>query len=658
MRRKRVPKSFEPPGRPPASNRFGMRVCLILLALVGAGINLMAQQEFSVQNDAQILQALREAAAAQRLDARSIKTFHQFRFTDRQPESGIRFRYHMTDDSGRAEKAIHYDHGSGVAIGDIDGDGLPDLYFGNQIGGNELWRNLGGGRFTNITEQAGVRVPDRVTVGVAFADLDNDGDPDLVVSTVRDGNVLFENLGNGRFRDRTADVGWNTHWHSSGIVILDFNRDSRPDILITSVGRYTSDVRNGGYWVGLTNAFSGHLFPERSEPCLLYRNDGNWKFTDVAQETGLKDAGWSGDATACDINEDGWPDLYVLNMQGDDHLFVNREGKHWEDQTSRYFPKTPWGAMGVAVFDFNLDGRFDYLVTDMHSDMTSGQSKLRMGFNGQIERSKSEAWCSATWTDQFLQGAANNIFGNALYVNQGDGRFEERSDALGVETYWPWGVSIGDVNADGWEDIMVTAGMGYPFTYAVNALLLNEAGARFKRAEFILGIEPRRDQRVSQECFVLDLDGADQKHPLAANRKGKLTVRSSLSTRAAGFVDLDNDGDLDGVTNEFDDFPQVLMSDLTERRPVHFLKLQLRGKESNRQGLGAVVRVKAGTQEFSRYVSGKSGYLSQSDLPLYFGLGDHESVDEVRIVWPSGVTQIIREGLPRNGLKIVEEPGR
>lgn len=632
------------------------RLLALLLGLVGTRAG--AQGVYSVQDDAQVVQALREAAAAQRLGSSGSKAFHQFRLTDRQPESGITFRYRMTDDSGRREKAIHYDHGSAVVAADVDGDGLPDLFFGNQIGGNQLWRNLGGGRFTNITERAGVAVAGRVTVGAAFADLDNDGDPDLVVSTVRDGNVLFENTGGGTFRDVTATAGWNARWHSSGIVVLDFNRDSRPDILITSIGKYTSDVRSGDYWVGLTNAFSGHLFSERSEPCLLYRNDGGWKFTDVGAELGVAKAGWSGDAAACDINEDGWPDLYVLNMQGDDHLFINREGRRFEEQTARYFPKTPWGAMGIAVFDADLDGRFDLLLTDMHSDMTAGQSKLRRGFNSGVERAKSEAWCSATWTDEFLQGASNNMFGNALYLNRGDGRFEERSDALGAETFWPWGLSVGDLNADGWEDAVVTSGMGYPFSYAVNALLLNEAGTGFRRAEFLVGLEPRRDSRVSQESFVLDLDGADRGHPLGAGRSGKLTVRSSLSSRSSVFVDLDQDGDLDLVTNEFDDVPLVLISDLTQRRPIHFLNVRLKGQASNRQGLGAVVKVQAGGRQFSRYVGGKSGYLGQSDLPLYFGLGDAVQADAIEVFWPSGTRQTVRDGIPRNGKLILEEPSR
>src|SRR5215471_18596234 len=128
---------------------------------------------------------LRKLAAEQANAAKDTTVFHDFQFTDRFAESGITFRNSIVDDAGRAYKAVHYDHGNGIAIADVDGDGLLDIYFVNQVGGNQLWRNLGGGRFENITESAGVAVPDKISVSASFADIDNDGDQDLYVTTVR-----------------------------------------------------------------------------------------------------------------------------------------------------------------------------------------------------------------------------------------------------------------------------------------------------------------------------------------------------------------------------------------------------------------------------------------------------------------------------------------
>lgn len=626
-----------------------------LLTLVLAPASLA--DVFSVQNDATIRSQLLTAQAAQRRDAAAWTTFHDFQFSDRLPESGIQFVHHMTDDSGRAEKAVHYDHGSGVAAADVEGDGLPDLFFANQLGGNQLWLNQGGNRFRNISDIATIALPGRVSVAACFADLDNDGDPDLVVSTVREGNAVFENLGKGRFRDRSETAGFTSRHHSSGIVPIDVDHDGLLDLVITSVGRYTTDTRRpSGDSIGLPDAFSGHLYPDRSEPALLYRNRGGFVFQEIAGQSGLTAAGWAGDAVSGDFNSDGYPDLYVINMQGDDHLYLNLPDGRFQDQTARYFPRTPWGAMGVGILDWNRDGILDVFVTDMHSDMTGGQAQLRRGFNSTIDRSKSDAWCSVQWTEAFLQDSSNNLFGNAFFQRKPDGTSDEISDRIGVETYCPWGVSVGDLNADGFEDVFITAGMGYPFPYAINTLLLNDSGKRFRAAEFVTGIEPRRSNAVSHLSFRLDCLGADKSHRLCEGVARERVVEASLSSRSSVLLDLDNDGDLDLVTNEFDGPPQILINNLQERRQPRFLKLQLTGTRSNRDALGATVNVRSGKIRHVHFISGKSGYLGSSSLPLYLGLGDTSRIDEIEILWPSGRRQSIHEGIPETGLFAVREP--
>ena len=205
-------------------------------------------------------------AKAQRDTVDQFKVDHDFRFTDRLPESGITFVHHIVDDAGKHYKAAHYDHGNGIAVADVDGDGLPDIYFVSQVGGNELWKNLGDGKFKNITAAAGVGVPGKVSVSASFADIDNDGDQDLYVTTVRGGNMLFENDGHGHFKDITAASGLNYVGHSSGAVFFDYDRDGRLDLFLVNVGKYTTNNRQrpGGYYVGLPDAFKGHMFPERT----------------------------------------------------------------------------------------------------------------------------------------------------------------------------------------------------------------------------------------------------------------------------------------------------------------------------------------------------------------------------------------------------------
>jgi len=271
----------------------------------------------------------------ERAAAATLKAFHDFRFTDREKESGITFVHHIVDDAGRTYKAAHYDHGNGIAAADVDGDGLIDIYFVNQIGGSELWKNLGGGRFRNITAEAGVGLPDRIAVSATFADIDNDGDPDLYVTTVRGGNVLFENDGKGHFKDISKASGLDYVGHSSAAVFFDYDRDGLLDCFLVNVGKYTTDVKGrGGFYVAYEDAFAGHLHPERTEYSILYRNLGGNRFEDVSAKVGLRDGSWSGDATITDFNHDGYPDLYVLNMQGDNHYYENVGGKQFVDKTA------------------------------------------------------------------------------------------------------------------------------------------------------------------------------------------------------------------------------------------------------------------------------------------------------------------------------------
>jgi enediyne biosynthesis protein E4 len=584
------------------------------------------------------------------LAARS-PVLHQFRFTDQRQASGITFENRVVDDAGKFYKLVHYDHGSGVCAADVDGDELPDPYFLTQLGNNELWKNLGGGRFVNVTDETGLGMPNAIAAGCSFADIDNDGDPDLFVTTVRHGNRLFENLGNAKFLDITQEAGVAYVGHSSGAVFFDYDGDGRLDLLVTNVGVFTTNSRAPeGYYVGLSDAMMGHLHADRAEASILYRNLGHNRFKDVSREAGLLDESWSGDAAAFDANHDRFPDLYILNMQGGSQLWLNEGGKRFRDATTRYFPKTPWGAMGVKIFDFDGDSRLDLFVTSMHPDMWVNIPPGDWAAEGR------KADSSTVSGGMFPEGKDRFLFGNELFANRGGGRFEEISDSVGAETYWPWGPSVDDLNADGWDDIFITAGMNFPYRYGINSVLLNEEGHHFLPSEFVVGVEPRPNGATQQIWFTLDCGGVDAFNRFcgACSQPGasdfgcrldsarRLTMMGSLGTRAAVAVDLDGDGDLDIMTNEFNGRPQVLVSDLAQRHRIHFLKARLRGTRSNRAGIGAQVTVVLPDgRRILKLLDGKSGYLSQSDLPLYFGLADADHAAGIDVRWPSGRRQTV-----------------
>ncbi len=499
---------------------------------------------------------MKKLGAAQAKAVEGVKAFHDFTFTDRRGESGITFQHHVVADAARTYKAAHYDHGNGLAIADVDGDGLTDIYFANQVGGNQLWRNTGGGRFQDITASAGVAVPDRVSVTASFADIDNDGDADLYVTTVRGGNLLFENDGKGRFRDITAAAGLTYVGHSSGAVFFDYDRDGRLDLFLVNVGRYTTNTVAGEgykYYVAFEDAFSGHLKPERAERSILYHNEGGNRFADVSKRAGIVDLSFTGDATALDGNDDGWLDLYLTNMEGDDQYYENAGGKGFVRKSRQVFPRTSWGSMGIKVFDFNNDGRLDIFVTDMHSDMSQTippeQEKLKS---------------TMKWPVSFRGTGKTSIWGNSFFLKEGPNTFREVSDDIGAENYCPWGPSVGDLNADGFDDAFIASGMNYPERYMINSVKLNDGGRRFVDAEFVLGIEPRSGG-VSTPFFELDASGKDRNHKDAQGESGRIAIWGARGTRAAAIFDVDGDGDLDIVTNDFNAAPMVLVSNLTDR---------------------------------------------------------------------------------------------
>lgn len=601
--------------------------------------------------------------ALQRRQAETIEVNTEFSFIDEQPQSGIDFTHRIVDDAGKFYKAVHYDHGNGIVAADIDQDGLIDIYLVSQVGPNGLYRNLGGGRFENITAASGTENDDAIGVSASFADLDNDGYPDLYVTNIGSPNKLFRNNRDGTFTDISTRSRLNIDDFSSAAVFFDYDIDGELDLFLAVIGQYASNLKrpvtgtpvadrlDGDYEYldGFRDAFAGHLHPGRSRASRLFKNRGKFVFDDTTQQSVLNDLGWSGAATPTDFDRNGLPDLYILNMQGHDSYWLNEDGQRFSNHSGQDFQKTPWGAMGVKSFDFNNDGLMDLMITDMHSDMSE-----KIGLDKELLKAD---WIEKNWSENFLKSNGRSIYGNALYKQISGQRFEEVSNQMNAENYWPWGLSVGDLNADGWQDMFITASMNYPFRYQPNTLLINNTGKRFEAVEYLLGIEPRRNERTSKIWFELDCARNDRKHPICQKQSGQVNVRGALGSRSSVIFDLDNDGDLDIVTNEFGDVPQVLISNLAEKLgdKLRYLKVRLQGKYANRDGLGARVTLVSGEKSWTQVHDGQSGYLSQSSLPLYFGLSGIDKLDYIDIEWPGGTNQKVEQGIKLNSTLIVEQ---
>lgn len=549
-------------------------------------------------------------------------------FRDIAHKAGFDFKMQfLPNEQGETYKVNIYDHGCGLAVGDYDGDGHDDVYFLNQMGRNALYRNLGNGKFVDVTSEAGVGVGDRICVGATLDDYDNDGDQDLYVTSTRGGNLLFQNQRNGKFRDVTEAAGLTHVGHSQTPVFFDPDRDGDLDLFLTNTAAWTTSEYQpeGRYYVGQNGLAAMAKSPR--ERNVFYRNEGRGRFVDASRSSGLSGDGWGGDVIVVDYDEDGWMDLFVTNMFGRSHLYRNRGGKRFEDVTGGTLKRTSWGAIGAKALDANGDGKLDLYVTDMHSDMWMRHDHAPTA----IEEGKKYSFVTGAMVDpRHGSGTESEVareldvrydqvlFGNTLFLNRGQGRFQEVSDKAGVETFWPWGIASGDFDNDGSVDAFVPSGMGYPYFYWRNYLLMNDGKGRFTDRSREEGIDPPRS-------------GTN----LPGRVAGKKAVRSS---RCAVAGDFDGDGRLDLITNNFNDQPYYLKNQFPNGNSIRFA---LTGTRSNRDAIGALVRLYAGGRTMVRQVDAAGGYLSRGSKTLHFGLGDLPRVDRVVIRWPSGLKQTI-----------------
>lgn len=523
--------------------------------------------------------------------------------------------------------------GTGVAVADYDKDGRPDVFIPVKTGGSRLYRNLGDWRFEDVTERAGMGPSssswmDRLK-GMFSGEDAEEGEP-------WDQGAIFADVDNDGWIDLyvTCFAAPNRLYMNQGDGT--FKEEAKERGLNvrdgSGVAAFCDYDRDG--WLDLylqTNMLDVQVGPE-GRPDLLFRNNGDGAYSDVTGRSGISGVTAGHSATWWDYNEDGWPDLYVANdFSKPDRLYHNLNDGTFVDVLDRTVPHTPYYSMGADLGDVNNDNRFDFFVADM---APSTHEKDQRGMA--VSRARELVKESSEKVPQRMR--------NALYLNTGLGRMLEGAWMHGVaQTDWTWSTRFEDLDNDGFIDLHVTNGMIREYH---NADILNR----------VMGAVSRQSQRrVMRSSPVMS-----ESNLAYRNLQGKGFERAEQDwglghvgvSFGAAFGDFDGDGDMDLVYANYDALPTVLRNDGQEGHRAVF---ELRGSSSNAYGAGATVRIKTASGRQARQLVLARGYLSSSEPILHFGLGDDETIERATIEWPSGHLQSF-ENLPTNSRFTVTEP--
>jgi enediyne biosynthesis protein E4 len=589
---------------------------------------------------------------------------------------GITFSNQISEGRGLTNHV--YMNGTGVALGDIDGDDLPDIYFCGVDSANQLYRNLGNWRFTNITVAAGVSCGNQPSSGAVFADVDGDGDLDLLVSGIGSGVRLFLNDGQGKFREATSESGLKSDLASMSMALADIDGDGDLDLYVANYGhatiqdepglRFRVSTKNGVPTIiaikdrapDPEQARRFSIDPEtmavreNGEADVLYLNDGRGHFTPASWGNIFSDENgrpmeppydWGLAAMFHDINGDGVPDLYVCNdNQSPDRIWINDGRGKFKAISSRAIRETSFSSMGVDFADINRDGFDDFFVVDMLFRAHVMQHQHLINFSpparaGQIEN-----------RPQYSR--------NTLFLNRGDGTFAEIAQLASLEASdWSWSPIFLDVDLDGYEDLIITTGLERSLR---NADLARQMDTLTKGQK--LSIETFQKLRQSFPRLQTPNYAFRNRGDLSfEDRSNDWHFNSTEVCHGMALADLDNDGDLDVVINCLNARPLIYRND----SPAPRLAIQLKGKAPNTRGIGAKIRVFASPSDASpsplngeragvtgenipmqsqEVISG-GRYLSCDDGKRVFATGSFSNNLSVQITWRNGTQTTINNVL-------------
>ena len=535
-------------------------------------------------------------------------------------ETGVQTVNNFADPKMHGELYQEFETGSvgtGVAIGDYDGDGKPDIFIVSKTETCRLFRNLGGYKFEDVTDKAGVgdKGDDAMIwkQGVTFVDVNNDGRLDIYVCRYNAPNRLYINQGDGTFKEMAHAYGLDVKDSSVMAAFCDYDRDGWLDVYIAT---NMLDITNH------PNGQRGYLF----------HNNRDGTFTNVTERAGIVGEKQSHSATWWDFDNDGWPDLYVAYDYGvPDNLYRNNHDGTFTDATNRALQHTSFSSMGADLGDVNNDGLIDFFVADMASTTHQKDHHMTADFRAR--------------TPDIPDGSplTPKYHRNALLLNTGTGRALEGSFLAGIAaTDWTWSVRFEDLDNDGRLDLVVTN--GFPRDPSVDVIKsMQNSESRFERIKIMYATP------VLAEVHHAFRNLGDLQFENVSAAWG---LDQKAVSYGAALGDLSGNGNLDLIYANHKNGATFLRNDCDTG---HRVDIDLRGTVSNRFGVGAMVRIESGLGVQTSQLWLARGYMSSSEPMVHFGLGEDTIIKHLTVTWPSGIVQTF-SALPVDRRFTITEP--
>jgi hypothetical protein len=547
--------------------------------------------------------------------------------------SGIKFQNNISDQKDmNIFKYRNFYNGGGVGIGDINNDGLPDVFFTANMGNNALFLNKGNFQFEDISSKAGFGPKDQWSTGVTMVDINHDGWLDIYVCNAGHlmnpelrKNQLFINSHNNTFTESAAAYGLDNNGYSTHASFFDYDMDGDLDCFI---------VNNSPIPVNTLNYMNARDVRAENSPVAdflkgggdhLYRND-NDKFVEVSEQAGIHGSliSFGLGVTIGDVNNDGWPDVYVSNDFFErDYLYINQKNGTFKDDLEHCIAHNSIAAMGTDMADVNNDGFPDIFTTEMLPD-DDYRLKSTTAFESiDVFRLKQ----SSGFHQQFMQ--------NSLLLNNANGKFKEIAHFAGVQASdWSWGELMFDADNDGYTDI-----------YVCNGILKDLTNQDF--IDFFANFTIQKMVMTGKKEEIKDIIDKMPSQPIPNKmfqNKGNLRFYETAKawglgkpsfSNGAAYSDLDNDGDLDLVINNLNQPAFVFKNNSREKLKNHFIGFNIKGLGNNSFAVGTKIKVFANNQIFSKDIIPARGFQSSIDYTQIIGLGKSTKIDSVQILWPN-----------------------